>query len=114
MGERLGQSVYNPPNVAGWKHNAYWLTTSTLSARGQMARNVTWRIRTQPAFANLASMTPAAAVDHVAAYFRIAPLSTASRDAMVTTYQNERTRTSWAAPVSLLTMAMLAPEMHMA
>ena len=29
----MGQQLFEPPNVAGWPPNAYWLTTSRLWAR---------------------------------------------------------------------------------
>ncbi len=117
IGERMGQSVFNPPNVAGWKHNSYWLNTSALSGRAQVARGVTWRLRNNDGFSNLASMSTSAAVDYVAAYFNIAPLSVTTRNALIAAQQAERTAngaSGWWAATNLLTMAMLTPEMHMA
>jgi uncharacterized protein (DUF1800 family) len=117
IGERMGQSLFNPPNVAGWKQNAAWLNTSALSGRAQVARGVTWHLRDNDGFAELGSMTTAAAVDHVANYFNIAPLSTTTRNALIAAHQAERDAqawVSWWAPTNLLTMAMLTPEMHMA
>ncbi len=117
IGERMGQSVFNPPNVAGWKHNSYWLNTSALSGRAQVARGVTWRLRNNDGFSNLASMSTSAAVDYVATYFNIAPLSVTTRNALIAAQQAERTAngaSSWWAATNLLTMAMLTPEMHMA
>ncbi len=117
IGERMGQSLFNPPNVAGWKHNAYWLNTSALSGRAQVARGVTWHLRNNDGFANLSSLTTAAAVDNVATYFNIAPLSTTTRNALIAAHQAERDAqpyVSWWAPTNLLTMAMLSPELHMA
>ncbi|MFN8021951.1 MAG: DUF1800 domain-containing protein [Acidimicrobiales bacterium] len=117
IGERMGQSLYNPPNVAGWKSNAYWLNTSALSGRAEVARGVTWRLRQNDGFANLSSMTVADAVDFVANYFGLTPLSTTTRNALIAAHQAERNAqpwVSWWAPTNLLTMAMLSPEMHMA
>ena len=117
IGERMGQSLFNPPNVAGWKHNAYWLNTSALSGRAQVARGVTWHLRDNDGFANLSSLTTAAAVDYVATYFNMVPLSTTTRNALIAAHQAERDAqpwVSWWAPTNLLTMAMLSPELHMA
>lgn len=117
MGDRMGQSLYNPPNVAGWKHNGYWLNTSSLSARADIARGVTWHLRQNDGFENLHSLSVAAAVDFVANYFGIAPLSTVTRNALIAAHQAERSAQnyeSWWAPTNLLTMTMLAPELHMA
>ena len=68
-------------------------------------------------FDDLYAMSVPDAVDHVADFFGIAPLSTVTRDALIAAHQAERASVqwdSWWAPTNLLTMAMLAPEMHMA
>ena len=117
MGDRMGQSLYNPPNVAGWKHNSYWLNTSALSARADIARGVTWHLRNNGGFENLHDLSVPDAVDFVANYFGIAPLSTITRNALISAHQAERSAQSydsWWAPTNLLTMTMLAPEFHMA
>jgi uncharacterized protein (DUF1800 family) len=35
----LGQELLNPPNVAGWKLNSYWVSTSSFWARGSAAQH---------------------------------------------------------------------------
>jgi uncharacterized protein (DUF1800 family) len=117
MGDRMGQAPFNPPNVAGWKHNAAWLNTSALSARAQLARGVTWTLRRNDGFGFLNSMSVDAAVDHVAAYFGITSLSAPTRAALVSAQTAERSAQRWASwwsPTNLLTMTMLTPEFHMA
>ena len=115
-GPRMGQALFGPPNVAGWKHNAYWLSTAAVSARASAARDVTWHLRQNDGFDNLHAMSVSAAVDYVADYFAISPLSEATRSALIAAHTAERGAQSWPsywAPTDLLTMAMLAPEMHM-
>jgi uncharacterized protein (DUF1800 family) len=41
--DQMGQQLFYPPNVAGWKNNAYWLNSTALWARADFARNLTWR-----------------------------------------------------------------------
>jgi hypothetical protein len=82
-----------------------------------MARGITWRLRQNNGFANLATLSTADAVDFVANYFGIAPLSATTRNALISAHQAERNALPWVgwwAPTNLLTMAMLSPEMHMA
>ena len=43
--EQMGQQLFEPPNVAGWKNNAYWLNSTALWARADFARNLTWKAR---------------------------------------------------------------------
>jgi hypothetical protein len=56
------------------------------------------------------------AVDYVAAFFGIHPLSTTTRNALIAAHQADRnaTQQSWRATNNLLMMVMLAPEFHMA
>jgi uncharacterized protein (DUF1800 family) len=117
MGDRMGQQLFNPPNVAGWKHNAYWLNTSALNARANIARHVTWKLRENGGFDHLHTLSAGDAVDHVAQYFGIHPLSAASRNAILAAHQAQRSAQAWNSywsPTNLITMVLLAPEMHMA
>ncbi len=110
--ETTGQQMYQPPNVAGWKANAYWLNTSALAGRAEFARSVTWQLRANGGFNNLYAMSAAAAVDYVANFFGIYPLSTTTRTALINARASEPN--NWWAATNLLTMTMLAPEFHMA
>ena len=116
--EYTGQQMFQPPNVAGWKANSYWLNTSALAGRADFARSMTWWLRAtgRPFAGNVISSKPVPdAVDYVAAFFGIAPLSTTTRNALIAAHQAERSSTTpWAASPNLLTMVMLAPEFHMA
>jgi uncharacterized protein (DUF1800 family) len=40
MTSSLGQSLFNPPNVAGWAGGRTWITPSTLLQRGNLLRDV--------------------------------------------------------------------------
>ncbi len=42
-----GQEPYNPPNVAGWKQNGYWISTSEVAARAAFAAHVLDRANDQ-------------------------------------------------------------------
>ena len=110
--ETTGQQIYQPPNVAGWKANSYWLNTSALAGRADFARSVTWQLRDNGGFDNLYNMTAANAVDYVASFFGIHPLSTTSRTALINARTAEANK--WWAATNLLTMTMLTPEFHMA
>jgi uncharacterized protein (DUF1800 family) len=120
--EQTGQQIYQPPNVAGWKSNAYWLNTSAMSGRADFAESVTYRLRQNGGFDNLYPMTAAQAVDYVSTYFGMAPgstyaLSTVTRNALIAAHQAERDTTpynEWWGPTNLLLMVMLTPEFHMA
>ena len=39
----MGQQLFEPPNVSGWRPNDYWLTTSRLWSRANWAGDIVWR-----------------------------------------------------------------------
>lgn len=39
----MGQRPYHPPNVAGWKQNEYWISSSAVWARSSFASGIRWR-----------------------------------------------------------------------
>ncbi len=111
--ERMGQMVFNPPNVAGWKSNGYWMTTSAVSGRAAVARRVATLLRANGGFDNLAAMSVDGAVDFVIAYFGLAPMATSSRTAVLNAYAAERSSgTPARAATNLLIMTMLTGEMN--
>ena len=40
----MGQIPFEPPNVAGWGVNGYWLSTATAWARGNFASWMRWKV----------------------------------------------------------------------
>ncbi len=84
--ESTGQQIYQPPNVSGWRPNAYWLNTSALAGRADFARSMTWWLRdTGRPFEDgnvIYNKTVPDAVDYVAGFFGIYPLSTTTRNAL--------------------------------
>ncbi len=114
--EGMGQVLFNPPNVAGWKTNGYWVDTGQFGARAEMAQWVTWRLRDGDANDIAAGRTPAEAVDEAARMFGLS-LSTTTRAAMVQYCVDERLASPWGSwweSTNLLVMAMVSPEMQVA
>jgi uncharacterized protein (DUF1800 family) len=112
----MGQVPFNPPNVAGWKHNGYWTNSSLFGARADFARGITWRLRQQNANEVAEGRTPAEAVDLVASMFGL-DLSATTRQALLDYCAVQRTNEPWIGwweSTNLLTMAMMTPEMHLA
>ena len=111
----MGQRVFSPPNVAGWKHNEYFLSTAAVSARANWARRVVTLLRASGGFDHLGSLSNAAAVDEVAEYFGIAPLAPTTRQVLISSFQAETTAVGGSVSTAisnLLLMAMLTGEMN--
>jgi uncharacterized protein (DUF1800 family) len=114
--EGMGQVLFNPPNVAGWKTNGYWVNTGLFAARAEVAQWVTWRLRDNDANDIAAGRTPEQAVDEAARMFGLS-LSTTTRAAMAQYCVDERLASPWSSwweSTNLLVMAMTSPEMHLA
>ena len=43
--EDMGQAMFYPPNVSGWRINGYWINASAVAARAEFAGNVRWRLQ---------------------------------------------------------------------
>lgn len=114
--EGMGQVPFAPPNVAGWKTNAYWTNSSLFGGRAEFARDVTWRLRRNDANAIAKNHTPAEAVAALEAMFGVAFTST-TRTALLDYIAVQRANEPWIGwweSTNLLTMAMMTPEMHLA
>ena len=111
----MGQTVFNPPNVSGWKSNGYWLTTSALSGRAAVAKKVASLMRANGGFDNLYALSAPDSVDFVANVFDVAPLSGLTRQALIDAHAAERAAANGSnsrAVTNLLVMVMLCAEMN--
>jgi len=85
---QMGQRLLDPPNVAGWKQNGYYLSTSSLSARANVAKRAASQIRAGGNFDSLRTATAETAVDTVANYFGLS-LAPTTRAALVSGFTSE-------------------------
>jgi len=113
--DRMGQMVFEPPNVSGWRNNGAWMSTSALSGRAAVAKKVAGLMRANGGFDNLYAMSTADAVDAVANVFSIFPLAGSTRQSLIDAFGAERAASNGSnakAVTSLLTMTMLTGEMN--
>ena len=112
----MGQEPYNPPNVAGWKTNGYWVNSGLFGARAEFARDVTWKLRANDANAIGDAHTPDQEIDLAASMFGL-NLSATTRAALLDFITVQRANEPWIGwweSTNMLTMAMMTPEMHVA
>ncbi len=132
--EQMGQQLFYPPNVAGWKNNAYWLNSTALWARADFARNLTWKadqagflaeIMERDGVTHLHVMPDADAVDLAYRKFGLdaagGHVSLYVRGVLVNWLSGQRASElvapwSWNhwAPIQLTTMMMITPEVQLA
>jgi uncharacterized protein (DUF1800 family) len=114
----LGQILFNPPDVSGWKQNRYWISSATAGARAEFAQSVTWFLEqagiTNP-FEALAELEPAAAVDQALAMFTAEVRSSAHRDAIVAWLTEAKAQPeTWAIVPGFTTLTLMLPELQLA
>jgi uncharacterized protein (DUF1800 family) len=110
----MGQQLFYPPNVAGWKSNGYFVTTGMLSARAKLALQIANELLLSGGFGYLESMSPTVAVDNVAAFFGVV-LAPTSRSAIIDSYSSDLAAVGWnkrLAVGNLLVTMMLTGEMN--
>jgi uncharacterized protein (DUF1800 family) len=130
----LGQELLNPPNVAGWKLNSYWISTASFWAKGTAVQRFGWRTRDRatshdgnppvatwlPIINDFTKDQPTATPQQVAdAAFAAAGLLSvsASTNAAITgflTQLSQRNQDRWFARDGLMQALLLSPEFQLA
>lgn len=98
--QRLGQSLYNPPSVFGWKEGLNWVETSGMLARAQVgasladSRGGDSPLRYKPARllgkkGQWKTLTPADVVDRVLTELGLSDASEGLRNALIAYVQSE-------------------------
>lgn len=115
----MGQQLFEPPNVSGWRPNEYWLTTSRLWSRANWARNLVWvnNGQIQSLLSDIVSMTVADAVQAGFDLFEIDSPSAHTRSKLEAWLTKQRAdNKAWVnwTFINLLTLLMLSPEFSLA
>ena len=113
----MGQDLFEPPNVSGWRPNSYWLTTSRIWARANWSRYIIWQDSVGDTLSGIVSMTVSDAVQHAFDVFGVDSPSSHTRSGLEAWLTAERADpnawTNWSF-INLLTLVMLSPEMSLA
>ncbi len=115
--EDMGQQLFEPPNVSGWRPNGYWLTTSRVWARANWSRYIIWRKDTANTLSGIVGMTVPAAVQHAFDALGVDSPTAHTRaglEAWLTAQRADNNAwTNWSF-INLLTLVMLSPEFNLA
>jgi uncharacterized protein (DUF1800 family) len=113
--EGTGQQLFYPPNVSGWKQNAYWISTASAWARSSWASYVRWKANEAGVFAGIQSQSAAAIVQQGFQRFGIvdpSPTTRAALEAWVTRAKSEGD--SWSIPPNLVLLLLVTPDFQLA
>jgi len=110
----MGQAPFQPPNVAGWKPNGYWISASAQTAKATFAGNMRWVASKRGLLADTSRLRPGDAVRYALQTFGVDRPSPTTVRAMERWLTVERTKARWAEQPNLIMLALLSPDMQLA
>jgi uncharacterized protein (DUF1800 family) len=112
--EAMGQQPFYPPNVAGWKQNAYWISSSAEWAKFAFAGYIRWEAQKRGVLADTNRLPVPDAVRAGLRQFGVLDPSLATVAAMEHWLRGERTSTKWAEQPNLIMLSLLSPDAQLA
>ncbi|MFW2382658.1 MAG: DUF1800 domain-containing protein [Acidimicrobiales bacterium] len=110
----MGQSMYDPPNVAGWKQNGYWISSSAMWAKARFSSNLRWRANDRGFLDDSSELTVEESVNRALDTFGVFEVSDRTRNALNSFVTTERATSRWAEPAGLIFLSLLTPEFQLA
>jgi uncharacterized protein (DUF1800 family) len=115
--EGMGQELWDPPDVSGWKLNKYWVSTSMLYAKARFAESSSWTLndKNHHPFANAASMSPTDLAQRGFDLFGITTPMPTTRTVLVNWATAQKAAgQAWVQPHNFMILSMLMPDLMMA
>jgi uncharacterized protein (DUF1800 family) len=112
----MGQELFLPPNVSGWRPNAYWISPSAASAKLAMARNITWRAIVTPFLADTRNLPVETAIQAAFDAFHVDSPTPLTRGALQAWLIRQRQEpwTGWVEQRNLITLMLMTPDLQLA
>jgi uncharacterized protein (DUF1800 family) len=111
----MGQIPYSPPNVSGWRPNAYWISASAQWAKVSFANFLRWKAQEAKLLDGaLRGLSPADSVKTVLRQFGIDNAGPQTKASLQRYVERERATDRWAELPNLLFLVMMSPEMQLA
>jgi uncharacterized protein (DUF1800 family) len=110
----MGQVPFSPPNVSGWRPNAYWISASSTWAKVSFASYVRWKVNETNLLADLSSRSPDESVKAVLRQFNVDTAGPQTKASLVRYVRRERSADRWAERPNLFFLTMMCPEMQLA
>ena len=110
----MGQSMYDPPNVSGWRQNGYWISSSAMWAKARFASNLRWRAYDNEFLADSPELPTATSVDRALDAFGVFAASASTTASLTDFVTTERSTSRWAESSGLIFLSLLTPEFQLA
>ena len=113
--EDMGQELFNPPNVAGWKNNLYWISPSAAGAREQFVDDASNAMANKNVLINDTKAPAAQAISDAIAQFQIMMPAAHTTQVLTSWITAQRaSKDPGAEPGNLARLVMLSPDLQMA
>lgn len=110
----MGMTLFEPPSVAGWGQNSYWLSTARAWAKSLFANSLKWDADERGVLQNLDDLTSEQVVNVILTFFSIFEVSEQTRENMVILIDTTRTERPWAMTTEPFAVGMHMPEVQVA
>lgn len=112
--EGMGMTLFDPPTVAGWGHNGFWLSTASAWTKSRYTNNLKWRADDRGVLQNLEHLTPDQVVNVILTFFSIFDASARTREYMRELIVTTREERPWAMAYEPYAVGMFMPEVQCA
>lgn len=112
--EGMGMTLFDPPTVAGWGQNSFWLSTATAWSKSRWTNNLKWKSPDRGILQNLDSLTPDQAVTVITTFFGIFDASDRTKEFMRELIVTTREERPWAMDYEPFAVGMFMPEVQCA
>ena len=112
--EQMGMTLFEPPSVAGWGRNAYWLGTATAWSKSRWVNNLKWQAENNGWLQGLDQVTREEAIDAVVDWFGLKEVSDKSREQIGELYDITMAERVWAMRYEPFAIGMFLPEVYCA
>lgn len=110
----MGQRLFDPPNVAGWKQNAYWVSTATAWGRARWVSHIRWKVDNPPVFAGVGDLAPSQIVERILTTFGITRPSPSTQQALASWATHARQHHRWSIRHNAVVLGALCPDFQVA
>ena len=107
-------TLFDPPTVAGWGENGYWLSTARAWAKSRFANNLKWSADDRGILQNLDDLTANQVVNAILNFYSIFDVSAQTRAQMVELIETTREESPWAMSHVPFAVGMMMPEVQCA
>ncbi len=110
----MGQALFKPPNVAGWKQNDYWISSANTWGKWHFASDLRWALYKRGDLEGIDSLSADGSARAALAHFGITDPQPTTVTALTGLIEGHRANDRWAERASALMFPLLTPDFQMA